>query len=203
MVPLTQELVVFFILVLCLAFMGFFLFVGWLLTTTPKEVKCPYTGVPVRSCETLPRETKKRVYLYMQSLHQYDNQPFLFKKAVISRETGRIFTNCINWRGKITLDWGFLQKRYVGTWVSWGSLSDVLKQRIEDQHENLEGFQTEFSCVNPSPRQVDPKSARLKPGPLYVDLETGVLLGWKQVPETFVEVLIVQKPTRTYGRKEK
>ena len=33
-----------------------------------------------------------------------------------------------------------------------------------------------------------------RPGPLYVDIETKVLLGWKVVPGTDLEVLIVQKP---------
>jgi hypothetical protein len=29
---------------------------------------------------------------------------------------------------------------------------------------------------------------------LYVDVETQILIGWKEVPGTEVEVLIVQKP---------
>lgn len=191
-----EGLVVFEILLLVLLFMGFFLFIGWWLTRTPKETKSPYTGLPLRRAELLPFETKKRIYLYLQKIHQYDNRPFLFKKAALCRETGRIFQDCVNWHGKIVLDWSFLQKRFPGNWISWGSLSDELKEKIRNFHEDLEDFQTVRLSKNPSPLQIELKFVHAKPGPLYVDIDTGVLLGWQIVPETQLEVLIVQKPIR-------
>jgi hypothetical protein len=65
---------------------------------------------------------------------------------------------------------------------------------VRNVHESLEGFQTEFSSSQPKPQNVEAKYAFAKPGPLYVDVETKVLLGWKCVPDTDFEVMIVQKP---------
>lgn len=183
-------------LIVVLAFMGLFMYVCWWLTRVPKVTLSPYTGMPLWTAGLLPYTTKKKIALYLQSYYQYDNRPFVFKKAAYCRETGRIFPNCVNWRKKIILDWTFLQNRFPGNWISWGSLSDELKERVRNKHENLEGFQTVHSSKNPSPRAIEPKFAYSKPGPLYVDLDTGYLLGWKEVPESQMEVLIVQKPVR-------
>jgi len=96
----------------------------------------------------------------------------------------------------VKVDWTFLQKRYPGIWVSWGSLNSDQQRAISDAHESLEGFQTEVSSPSPAPRAIEPEYAYTKPGPLYVDIQTKVLLGWKVVPGTELEVLIVQKPVR-------
>lgn len=128
-------------------------------------------------------------------MHQYDNRIFDVKKAAICRETGRIFPECITWYDTIKVDWTFIQKRYPGTYVSWGCLTEAQQEAIRDVHETLDGFQTRFSSQTPSPRLVEAKYAFEKPGPLYVDVTTGVLVGWQCVPDTELEVLIVQKPT--------
>jgi hypothetical protein len=119
------------------------------------------------------------------------------KKASICRETGRVFPNSVTWYDKIDLDWTFLQKRYPGVYVSWGSLTDEQQEVIRNSHHSLEGFQIEFSSPYPSPKQIEAKYALARPGPLYVDIHTKVLLGWKSVPDTDLEVLIVQKPKLT------
>jgi hypothetical protein len=95
------------------------------------------------------------------------------------------------------VDWTFLQKRYPGHWVSWGSLSKEQQEAIRDVHESLGKFQTQESSPTPAPRAVEPEYAYTKPGPLYVDLETKILLGWQVVPGTDFEVLIVQKPIKS------
>ncbi len=82
--------------------------------------------------------------------------------------------------------------------MSWGSFSNDQQRAIRDVHESLEGFQTDESSANPVPRLVERRYAYTIPGPLYVDLETKVLLGWKCVPETELEVLIVQKPIQIH-----
>ncbi|QLH35517.1 MAG: hypothetical protein HWD61_04665 [Parachlamydiaceae bacterium] len=87
-----------------------------------------------------------------------------------------------------------MQKRYPGKYVSWGSLSDEQKEIIRLSHHSLEGFQTEYSSSIPAPSQIEPMYANAVPGPLYVDLDTQILLGWKQVPLTDLEVLVVQNP---------
>jgi hypothetical protein len=139
-----------------------------------------------------------KVLRYLYSLHEYDNRIFDIEKAAYCRETGRIFPRALNWFNAIQVDWSFLQKRYPGNYVSWGSLSEEQKSIIQNLHASLEGYQIQYSSPQPSPKKIDPKYAYTKPGPLYVDLETGILLGWKIVPDTDLEVLIVQKPLKRY-----
>jgi hypothetical protein len=136
----------------------------------------------------------EKVLRYLYRYKQYDNRLFDLSKASFCRETGRIFQDSITWYDTISVDWGFLQKRYPGNYVSWGSLTLEQQSDIRDRHDALDGFQTERSSRRSSPRDVEPEFAFTKPGPLYVDVNTGILLGWKEVPGTDLEVLIVQKP---------
>jgi hypothetical protein len=154
----------------------------------------PYTGLPLRRATELPYYSAEKVLRYLHDYKQYDNRIFKLSRAAFCRETGRIFTNCVTWFDTVNVDWTFLQKRYPGHYVSWGSLNPDQKKAVEEAHETLEGFQTEFSSPASSPRAIEPEYAYSKPGPLYVDVETKILLGWKIVPGTDLEVLIVQKP---------
>src|SRR5690606_38458979 len=107
---------------------------------------------------------------------------------------GRVFPDSISFLGKGQVGWDFLRKRHQGNWVSWGSLSKDHQREIEEAHSSLEGFQTDISSPHARPRDIGPDYVFAKPGPLYVDIETKELLGWKEVPNTRLEVLIVQKP---------
>jgi len=159
---------------------------------------CPYTGKPLRRGEDLPVSSRERVLKYLFDMHDYHNRLIDFKKAAFCRETGRIFSDAIISFGRISVDWSFLQKRFPGNFVSWGSLSLESKTALMEKHGSLKAFQTEFSSSRPSPKDVEEEYANEKPGPLYVDPDTGVLLGWQEVPETNLEVLIVQKPKQIY-----
>lgn len=167
--------------------------VGYRVLSRPPSVS-PYTKMPLRRASDLSHDTKERVLRYLYNMHQYDNQMFDFEKAALCRETGRIFPNTVTWYGTIEVDWTFINKRYPGNYVSWGSLSGYQKDMVSSAHHTLEGFQTEFSSQISAPSKVEPYYSTLVPGPLYVDLDTNVLLGWKSVPMTDLEVLIVQKP---------
>lgn len=155
----------------------------------------PYTGLPLRRATGLSYLARERVYRVLHQLNQYDNRLFDLRKAALCRETGRIFPNCVTWYDTIKLDWTFLQKRFPGHFVSWGSLNSDQQAAIKNVHQDMKGFQTMFSCPEPSPRLVDERYVYEKPGPLYVDVNTGTLVGWKCVPDTDLEILIVQKPT--------
>ena len=96
----------------------------------------------------------------------------------------------------LTLIGAFCKSGILGNYVSWGSLTKESQDAIRDAHASLDGFQTSESSPTPSPRAIEPEYVYTKPGPLYVDLETKVLLGWKVVPGTELEVLIVQKPIK-------
>lgn len=154
----------------------------------------PYTKTPLRRGSTLSYSSMVKVLRTLYDLQQFDNRIFQFRKAAFCRETERIFQDCVTWYDAIRVDWNFLEKRYPGNWVSWGSLADDQKAEIYYAHDSLQGFQVEFSSTNPSPRQVEPQFCYMKPGPLYVDIDTKVLLGWKLIPDSNLEVLIVQKP---------
>lgn len=154
----------------------------------------PYSKLPLRFASDLSYDSKERVLRFLFEMLQYDNPMFDFEKAALCRETGRIFPNVVTWYGTIKVDWTFLNKRYRGNYVSWGSLSDFQQEMIRSAHHTLEGFQTEFSSREAAPSRIEPFYAMTSPGPLYVDLDTKVLLGWKSVPLTDLEVLVVQKP---------
>lgn len=169
--------------------------VGWRLTRRSHSVS-PYTGIPLRRLTEVSYFSAEKILKYLFNLKQYDNRIFKLRRASFCRETGRIFQDSVTWYDTINVDWTFLQKRYPGNYVSWGSLSKELQDSIREAHGTIEGFQTEMSSPNPSPRAIEPDYAYTKPGPLYVDIETGVLLGWKEIPGTEFEVLIVQKPVK-------
>lgn len=192
----STEVVLFSLAILAVFFLLFFAFwFGWWISRREASLS-PYTGLPLRRATDLSYASMEKVLRFLYDKHQFDNRIFEMKSAAICRETGRIFTNCVTWFDTINVDWSFIQKRYQGQYVSWGSLNEDQQRAIRDIHESLEGFQTEFSSPVPSPRMIEPQYAFEKPGPLYVDVNTGVLLGWKCVPETELEVFIVQKPIR-------
>lgn len=174
--------------------LGLFWF-GWYIGKR-QECPSPYTGLPLRRGADIPWQSMERILQYLHDLKSYDNRMFDLRKAAYCRETGRIFQNAVGWLDTIYVDWRFLQKRLPGSYVSWGSLSKDQQQMIRELHAHIDDFQTEFSSPNPLPKAVDSEYVYTKPGPLYVDLETKVLLGWKEVPGTEFEVLIVQRPIK-------
>lgn len=170
-----------------------FFFVGFWIQ---KKQIClsPYTKKPLRLGSQIPYQTAEKVLRYLFFMRQYDNRMFDVRKAAFCRETGRLFPNAVSYFDTIHVDWTFLNKRYPGSYVSWGSLSDEQKELIRHSHHSMEGYQTEFSSRKSAPSQIEPEFSYTIPGPLYVDLQTRVLLGWKCVPDIDLEVLVVQKP---------
>jgi hypothetical protein len=166
---------------------------GWRMTQRSHSVS-PYTGIPLRRTSEISYYSAEKILRFVHEFRQYDNRIFKLNRASFCRETGRIFQDSVTWLDIINVNWTFLQKRYPGHYVSWGSLSKELQDVIRLSHTSLEGFQTDRSSPSPSPRAIESEYVYTKPGPLYVDLETKTLLGWKQVPGTEFEVLIVQKP---------
>lgn len=181
------------VLFLFLALFAAFWFTLWF---SGRPGVSPYSGLPLRRGEDLSFAAKEKIYRMLFDMHEYDNRLFDLNRAAVCRETGRVFFDAVTWFDSVFVDWTFLKKRYPGNYVSWGSLTDQQKQAVKGMHQSLEGFQTEKSSPNPAPRMIEPEYAFEKPGPLYVDWETKVLLGWKEVPDTNFEVLIVQKPIK-------
>jgi len=167
----------------------------WWLNARPACLS-PYSGTPLRPASQLSYYNIERTLRYLYELQDYDNRIFDLRKAAFCRETGRIFPDCITWYGVISVDWDFLQKRYPGNYVSWGSLNREQQEHLKEVHENLNDFQTEYTSKEASPRMIEPHFALAKPGPLYVDVNTDILLGWKSIPYTELEILTLQRPKK-------
>lgn len=183
------------IILVFLAFFSLFLVGVWLTRKRERGALSPYSRLPLRRGSDIHYMTAEKVLRFLYDMHEYDNRMFDLRKAAYCRETGRIFPNAMTWYGGIDVDWSFLQKRYPGRYVSWGSLTPEQQEIVRCAHDNfIKGYQTDFSSAHPQPKSVEAKYAFAKPGPLYVDIETNVLLGWKEVPDTELEVLVVQKP---------
>lgn len=177
------------------AFLALLFWIGWRMTQRSQAVS-PYTGVPLRRTTEISYHSAELVLGYLYDLHQYDNRIFKLSRSAFCRETGRIFQDCVTIFDTIKIDWTFLQKRYPGNWISWGSLAKDQQEAIREVHASLDRFQTLESSPTPSPRGIESEYVYTKPGPLYVDLETKILLGWQLVPGTDFEVLVVQKPIK-------
>ena len=176
--------------------LAFYFWYSW--RENDSDILSLYSKKPLRRGSDVYWVEKEKVLKYLYKKHDYANRIFDFKKAVLCRETGRIFPDCVTWWGAIKLDWTFLNKRYPENFVSWGSLSKDQQDSIRDKHPSIDGYQTYYSSQNPSPQRVEMDYAMMKPGPLYADPETGILIGWKCVPDTDLEVLIVQRPVERY-----
>ncbi len=173
---------------------AFFWFTYWV--STKKPGISPYSGLPLRRGSDLSYAAKEKIYRMLYDRHEYDNRIFDINRAAVCRETGRIFPDAVNWFDNINVDWSFLKRRYPGLYVSWGSLTLDQQDSIRACHATLEGYQTIKSCPHVIPKMIEPEYAFASPGPLYVDFEKKVLLGWQVVPDTNLEVLIVQKPIK-------
>lgn len=180
-----------------LVFMALLSWIGMNWPLKRVEPRGPYSVAPLRRADTLRYTTLVLIKRYMIEMEDLDNRRFDLRKAAICRETGRIFPDCVAWNGKIHVDWTFINKRFPGSWVSYGSLPEERRLVLWELHGTLEGFQTEFSSGNPLPQDIESDYAVMKPGPLYVNLENDVVMGWKIIPGTDAEILVVKRP-KTY-----
>ncbi len=189
-----NELFLIFILVAVFALLGGLAWVSWFLTGFMEDSPSPYTGKKLRRAESLPFKTMYTVRKYMDDNEDSINRPFSFRTAAFCRETGRIFEKAVRWNGVIRVNWDFLKKKYPGEYVSWGSLTKEEQKKLIKQYGDLNGFQTEASSKKRKPKDVEEEYIYLKPGPLYVNKSYNLVVGWKCIPDTDIEVLIVQRP---------
>jgi hypothetical protein len=155
----------------------------------------PYAKRPMELGIDVAKSLAALVNSFLEEMHEpHENPPIDFSLAALCPTTGRIFPNCVTKQERISLSWDFLNKRYEGNYISWGSLPEEEKAVLRILHGSIEGFQAEKSSSHVLPQNVEEEFALLSPGPLYVDRKTKILLGWKKVPGTYFEVLVVQKP---------
>jgi hypothetical protein len=188
------------IFLIVLAALAFFSWFSWRLSQRTVD-PCPYTGLPLRRGSDIGFYHSEKIYKFLNDHRSFDNPLYDLNKASFCRDTGRIFPDSINWLDCVRVDWSFIQKRHRGNYVSWGSLTQMQQDEIRRLHGSLNGFQTDYSSPEPNPRLIEPDYAFAHPGPLYVEISTNTLLGWKNVPDTDFEVLIVQKPLNIIYQK--
>jgi hypothetical protein len=169
------------------------LWVGWKEEAIRGD-RSPYAKCPMRLGVDIAKTIARMVNVFLAEYPPEDNPQINFEMAAYCSETGRIFSNCVTSSEKIRLSWEFLSARTSGTFISWGAISKEEQGVIKLLHDSLEGFQLEKSSARIRPQDVEEEYARLSPGPLYVDRRTRILMGWKKVPGTRFEVLIVQRP---------
>jgi len=181
----------FLLLILALIVSGgvlYFLFwMGWWVTNRTGGVS-PYGGETLLKGTELSFPAIQKVHDFMSRFGAIENPAIDFLRASVCRRTGRVFPNTITIFGVISVGKNYLKKRYPGKYVEWSSLSDEQKEAVFLAHGTLEGFK----IVN---------SDGDKPGPLYVDMTKKHVMGWQCVPDTILEVMIVQKPLMSSERK--
>ena len=150
-----------------------------------KGRKSPFSGKILARGEEIFYASAEKIHLFSSELSQPENAPIDLTKAVFCRETNRIFSSSINAFGEIDLTRNYLKKYYSSKLVSWFRLRESEKLKLASMHTSLEGFQV---------------GKGLFPGPLFVDKKRSILVGWKRIPETEMEIIVIQKPKN--GKKE-
>ena len=144
--------------------------------------KSPYGNFSsLRKVEDLQFEQFSLAELYLQKLGPKQRK-WNLEKALVCEQTGRIFPSIAKKWIRFSVSKTFLSNLYPGKWVIWENLGERQKEHVMKTHQSLKGYN--LSYQNPF----------AKPGPLYVDLNSGSLLGWKCVQETDLEVIVFQAP---------
>ena len=169
------------------------IWIGW-----KKEGKrgsgCPYCGKSMRLGADVAFSIRGMVKAFMEEQQGSENETIDFAQAAYCPVTGMIFPNCLAPGEQVNLSWDFIKARCPGTYVSWGSLSAEEQGVLKLLHDPLEGFQMDKSSAHSRPEDVEEDLAMAAPGPLYVDRKEKVLVGWKNVPGTYFQILVVQRP---------
>lgn len=184
-----------FILGFIFALLSFVLWMSWKREGRRGDVS-PYTKSPMRLGGDVARSLAEQVNAFLEEQPQPGNPPIDFELCSYCPITGRCFPLTVSPPPfeQVSLSWDFIKRRSSGTFVSWGSLSEEERGVLKLLHDSVDEFQTENSSSHPRPEDVEEQYALLSPGPLYVDRQTKILLGWKRVPGTYFEVFVLQRP---------
>ncbi len=143
-----------------------------------KGRKSPFSGQNLARGKGILYPSAEKIHLFSSQLSVPENEEIDLSKAAFCRQTNRIFPNAITVFDEINVRRDYLSKYYSSKLTPWFLLSDAFRKEIENAHSSLDGFQIGKS---------------LKPGPLFVDKKNRTLVGWKQIPETEMEILVIQK----------
>ncbi len=146
---------------------------GWYVTNR-QGARSPFSGKPMIRGHDLTFEAVARLRTHLGKAPQPENPDFQWTHSVVCRETGRVFTDVVNRWGVARVSSNYLKRRYPGTYTPWTALQPSERQAVLARHpQGIGAYELDG---------------------LYVDLTTKTLLGWQRVPETGLQILIVNKP---------
>ncbi|MGM0439745.1 MAG: hypothetical protein ACQEP8_01355 [Chlamydiota bacterium] len=140
----------------------------------------PYGGGQMLRGTELSMAAIKKIDHYLTRFESDANPNLEFSKAAVCKKTGRVFPNATTFWGIIIVGRNFLARRYPGDYKAWETLTVDEQEDIRKSHDTFDDYNLDYPDTE-------------KPGPLYVDMKTKTLLGWQCVPDTVLEVMIVQK----------
>ena len=160
-----------------IALILFFLGGWWLFNRTGS--KSPFTNGEMRKGIDVSYSAVQKIYAFISNFDPILNPRFDIKKAVICKQTGRIFPKSVNSFGVICIPKYYIKHYAKGSWLEWSELTQ--EQQLDYKHRGthlLKGYIMR---------------KHNQPGLLYVNLEHRLLMGWQQVPGTDFELLIKNK----------
>lgn len=173
-----------------------FWYVGWRLLWQGRKTKSPFSHYEyLMPAEQLHFTAMQYVHQFLQN-HPYSQMKVDLTSTLVCRKTGRIFSCDTKCRRTMKSAECYLMQHYSGVLVPWSTLNQEQKQNFVARHSCLKHFQLHPSGANTAFSYSDWTSADMKPGPLFVDLEAGVAVGWQCIPHTNLEIIIVQPPSK-------
>lgn len=161
-----------------------FFAIGWYFTNRPGTVS-PYSKRPMAPGSAISFRSIEKIEEFFDEIQSPENHTFDLERAAVCRQTGRIFPNALTKFDVVTLNRDFLSSVCPGNYIDFETLGPRERAIILAKHQDLEGF------------QIGDQRTKLYGEPipsLYVDIATNTLIGWKNVPGTELQVLVVQKP---------
>ena len=154
---------------------------GWRMTQRSHSVS-PYTGIPLRRTTEISYYSAERILKYLYDLHQYDNRIFKSNRLLFAGKRGGFFK--IASPGMMSsASIGISCRNGIPATMSPGEAYQETQDAIREAHASI---WMDFRQRNPPPLLSAHDRTGIclyKTGPLYVDPETKVLLGWKKSPE--------------------
>ncbi len=144
-----------------------------------RKARSPFTGKKLLPATCILYPAAEKIALFMQAEKQV---PIDWEQATFCPDTRRIFPKSLNQLGAVALPSPYWRGVYdKPSLTAWLFLTDEQKDEMFQLHGAIKGFQL---------------GHQKRPGPLFVDLKSKTLVGWKQVPDTDIEVLIVHYPEK-------
>jgi hypothetical protein len=171
-------------LLVFIGLISLFFALGWYITNRPGAVS-PYSKREMAPGSVIAFRSVEKIEDFFEDIQSQENRSFNLERAAVCRETGRIFPNCLSNFDVVTLNRNYLSAVHPGQYIDWEVLGPREQAIILAKHNDVSGY------------QIGDQRTKFQGQPipsLYVDISTNTLIGWKKVPGTELQILVVQKP---------